>query len=232
MAASEASATARPQPQAARERTAARAAPVRRLCRQVCDTVPPYFVGALRVCNVTVIALIGTRWACGRDSRAAAVARKAYHLALDALGLLAPFGGPLLFLKIESCRMAQAREVQASRRPESNGARLLQDRGGLASVPGTGLDSFHLAMFIAGFAAVVMAVALLVQELAPGKGSPQAKFSAALGDIANFVGVIILEFVTFYGTKFIWLSQQDEDKVCVADTMLTVLVDIDFPEPF
>ncbi|KAK3123418.1 hypothetical protein QOZ80_8AG0630490 [Eleusine coracana subsp. coracana] len=176
MADSEAPAVVRPPALPARKAASSAALP--RLLRLMANPFPVYFIGALWATNVTIVALIGTRWACGRDSRVTA-----YIVAFHAMGLLCPLGAPLSFLKIESWRKAEVDEGR--RHPESGGARLRQ--------AGSGFGPVHLAVRIVMFASLVMMiVALLLQDFVAAKGSCLEKFGYALGDMGNFVGSIVL----------------------------------------
>ncbi|KAL6596197.1 hypothetical protein ACP70R_047561 [Stipagrostis hirtigluma subsp. patula] len=177
-------------------RAPAAAAVPRALLPLVADAVLIWFVGALWALNAASVAVVAARWACGGDSRAAAVARRASAVAMGAAGLLTPLGAPLLFRKVDSWRpqagdrereivSGGARMPNVQRRPPvSSGARRPQDGGGPVSV----------ALLVAVFSLIVMLLGVLVQELAPAKGSYLQKLGSVISDTANLVTSAVLCF--------------------------------------
>ncbi|CAL4998697.1 unnamed protein product [Urochloa decumbens] len=96
---------------AARPARTTTAAALRELLTRVADAM------LLGLCGVSWVNLaangvaIGACWACGEDSRAAAVAKKAADAAIVAMGVLLPVAGPRLLRIIERWPKAGVRQV-------------------------------------------------------------------------------------------------------------------------
>ncbi|CAL5012442.1 unnamed protein product [Urochloa decumbens] len=178
-------------PQAPPKRMAAAAAALRGLLSLATDVAIFGFLATLWLSNAANAAAVAVRWACGEDSRAAAFVREFAKASSFTTALLF-VAALLLLLRRRASRNAVAREIDedegrpATQSPENTRGR--RHRDGLCGPVTTPILAFFL---------VLVAVGVLMEELAPGKGSCASRVGSMLTDIGCFLTSVLFCFVIF-----------------------------------
>ncbi|CAL5002186.1 unnamed protein product [Urochloa decumbens] len=164
-------------PQGPPKRMATEAAALRWFLSLAADVAIFGFLATLWLSNAANAAALAVRWACGEDSRAAAFVREFAKASSFTTALL--FVAALLLpLRRRASRNAVTREIggdegrPATRSPENTRGRRRRD--GLCGPVTTPILAFFL---------VLVAVGVLMEELAPAKGSCASRVGSMLTDI-------------------------------------------------
>ncbi|KAL6596109.1 hypothetical protein ACP70R_047473 [Stipagrostis hirtigluma subsp. patula] len=187
-------------PQAPAARRAAAAGALRGLLSLAADAVVNGSLAALWWSNAANAAAVAVRWACGEGSGAAEATRQFAMASCGAMGVLVLGAVAILLCRFRS-RMAEARDVPQiggggggkspaaqPRRHQSAGARGCQD-GLYGPVP--------IPIVVLLFVAV--AVGLLMQDIAPAKGSREERVGSMLVDAGIFLHSVVVCFFVFPG---------------------------------
>ncbi|CAL5006269.1 unnamed protein product [Urochloa decumbens] len=179
-------------PQGPPKRMATEAAALRWFLSLAADVIIFGFLATLWLSNAANAAAVAVHWACVEDSRAAAFAREFAKASSFTTALL--FVAALLLLRRRASRNALAREIgrdegtkrPATQSPENTRGR--RGRDGLCGPVTTPIIAFFL---------VLLAVGVLMEGLAPAKGSCASRVGSMLTDIGCFVTSVLFCFVIF-----------------------------------
>ncbi|CAO2210930.1 unnamed protein product [Urochloa humidicola] len=180
-------------PQAPPKRMATAAAARRGLLSLAADVVIFGFLATLWLSNAAIAVL----WACGEDSRAAAFAREFAKASSFTMALLFVTALLLLLLlrrRASRNRNAAAREIggdEGTKRPATQSpenTRRRRGRDGLCGPVTTPILAFFLVLIVVG---------VLMEELAPAKGSCASRVGSMLTDIGCFLTSVLYCFDIF-----------------------------------
>ncbi|CAL5006300.1 unnamed protein product [Urochloa decumbens] len=182
---------------AARPARTTTAAAFRELLTRVADAM------LLGLCGVSWVNLaangvaIGARWACGEDSRAAAVAKKAANASTVAMMVLLPVAGPRLLRIIERRPKAWGRESGSGATARRANMQLTASTGGGTGARlclNGGFVSAMLAMLVVQLCFFTKFVPQVIEVYLPAKRYNQEKSSVSFGDMASLISILVLCF--------------------------------------